>query len=53
MINQNGKKWTSYTISDISQLKNAITELLNMNSINNQDRCNELKPKIDTLFRLI
>lgn len=46
--------WTlTNPTSNISQLKNAITELLNMNLVYNQERCNELKPKIINLFRLI
>jgi hypothetical protein len=34
-------------------IKRAITELLNMNLLNNTQRCNELKPKINELYKKI
>jgi hypothetical protein len=44
------KKWTSDYINPISQIKNAIIELLNMRLINNESRCAELKTKINQLI---
>jgi hypothetical protein len=44
------KKWTSDYINPKSQIKNAIIELFNMSLINNTERCEELKPKINKLI---
>ena len=45
--------WKNDTISKKNQIKNAITELLNMNLLNNTKRIDELKPKINKLFEKI